>query len=126
MNSACVLIVDDDDQVRSMLLYAMQYAKIDALAASSGEEALALLAQNRERVQVAVVDVQMPTWDGPRTVAAMHSICPNLPCVFITGESGSYSMETLRCISGRPILCKPSQLPIIINTIRELMFPDSD
>ncbi|VTR96830.1 response regulator [Tuwongella immobilis] len=119
----CVLIVDDDDLVRSMLLFAMQYAKIDAIGAASGDEALAILTESKDRIRLAIIDILMPIMDGPKTLAMLRTISPDLPCIFISGESGKYSPNMLQELTNIPLIRKPFQLPNLIDTIRSYLRP---
>jgi two-component system, cell cycle response regulator len=58
----CVLIVDDDEEARDYLVAVVQEAGYQARTASSGEEALALLA--REFCPIMITDRNMPGMDG--------------------------------------------------------------
>ncbi len=69
-----VLVVDDDDLVRARLTALLRNADFDVQSASSGEEALRIMAARR--CQVLLTDWQMPDMDGLalcRIVRAEHS-----------------------------------------------------
>ncbi len=58
-----VLVVDDDDSIRATLQLIVEEGGYEALAASSGVEALAALRAAEERL-VVLLDVMMPRMDG--------------------------------------------------------------
>ena len=84
-----VLIVDDDDMIRSVVRIALQ--KVNAwvvLEASNGEDGLAVAAA--EHPDVMLLDYQMPRMDGAQTIKRLKEI-PNtatIPVVFLTAKTG--------------------------------------
>jgi nitrogen-specific signal transduction histidine kinase/DNA-binding NarL/FixJ family response regulator len=82
-----VLIVDDDNDYREILIRELRqkYAYPVVAGAASGEEALALLSSQREKFRFAVIDHQLDKdgMDGIDTTQALVSACPGLyPVVF--------------------------------------------
>ncbi len=64
--SGRVLLVEDEDVVRSFAVRALKRQGYEVLEASSGVEALEVMAENEDRVDIVVSDVVMPEMDGPR------------------------------------------------------------
>jgi len=82
-----VLVVDDNDLGRHTALEMLRQARIDAAGASSGPEALGMLAERR--FDVALLDIQMPGMDGYATFKAIREIpsCLDLPVIALTGHA---------------------------------------
>ena len=81
-----ILLVDDDDMVRETLAAQLEDLGLHILVASSGAEALALLAH--EAVDALVSDLSMPDMNGVTTIEKARTLCPGLPCFLLTGYIG--------------------------------------
>jgi DNA-binding response OmpR family regulator len=83
--NGCVLVVDDNDQVRQMLSMALETAGFTVLEASTQLEAQLRLAHTRP--DALVLDFQRSATDGLNLlmlVRARHSLA-NMPVVFLAG-----------------------------------------
>ena len=81
---ATVLLVDDDEAVRSttaMILENMGYAVCQA---EGGQQALKLLAEQPE-IDLLLTDVAMPGMNGPELARRALLLRPSLPTVFFSG-----------------------------------------
>jgi CheY-like chemotaxis protein len=67
-----VLVVDDSDASRTLVLRQLARLGIPAVAAASGEEALAVLDSTRG-VALVLLDADMPGIDGPQTTARIRT-----------------------------------------------------
>jgi signal transduction histidine kinase/CheY-like chemotaxis protein len=82
--SARVLLVDDDEAVRSttgMILETMGY---EVIACDSGPDALARL-DEQVPVDILLTDVAMPGMNGPDLARRVRALRPFLPIVFFSG-----------------------------------------
>jgi hypothetical protein len=68
-----VLLVEDEDAVRSLALFGLQSYGYKILAARNGKEALHLIATYHGDFDLLVTDVVMPDIDGPRLADALRS-----------------------------------------------------
>jgi PAS domain S-box-containing protein len=78
--AATILVVEDDASVRKLVTGILRRAGHTVLAASSGEEALELVASHRESIELAILDVVMPGLNG-RQIAEKLATLPNSPVV---------------------------------------------
>jgi len=86
-----ILLVEDEDMVRSVAERALTRQGYQVITASDGEQGLARLAQ-AERIDLLISDVVMPGMDGPAMVRAARAANPTLPVLFMSG----YAEEQLR------------------------------
>jgi putative two-component system response regulator len=82
--TARCLIVDDDAQVRHVLTRVIQTHGLSAVEASSGEEALALLARDGE-IPICVSDIYMPGMDGVTFLREALKRFPDMAIIMLTG-----------------------------------------
>ena len=81
-----VLIADDEAFILEMTRLALEAAGYRVLQARDGTEAVALAAEYKGDLQVAIVDSMMPYLDGAATVRALHKINPSLKIVHMSGS----------------------------------------
>ncbi|TAD78039.1 MAG: response regulator [Sphingomonadales bacterium] len=86
-----VLLVEDEDMVRTVAERALVRAGYDVTACANGEEGLAAIAEGGT-FDVVVSDVVMPGMDGPAMVRAIRQKLPTMPVLFMSG----YAEEQLR------------------------------
>jgi two-component system, OmpR family, response regulator len=80
----CVLVVDDEKDVRALLETMLSDAGF--AVASAGDGAVALEIIERQAVDLAVVDLRLPgTLDGLETVRRARASHPDLKVLFISG-----------------------------------------
>jgi DNA-binding NtrC family response regulator len=93
---ASVLVIDDDKNQRSMLMFSLQDQGYVVTAVESGEAALA--AVQKERFDVAICDIMMPGFDGVETLKALKARCPGLEVVMATGyATPKTAMSSMKC-----------------------------
>jgi CheY-like chemotaxis protein len=113
-----VLVVDDDDSVRAMLVQALPYFGLRAWAAAGGEEALALYRAHAREIGAALLDVLMPGQDGPAVLRALRALDPALPCCFMTGHTEKYTAEQLLALGAARVFDKPFILAELADVLR--------
>jgi signal transduction histidine kinase len=97
-----VLVVDDDDAVRAVIVDALIAAGFQVLEASSGEAGLSLLEANSP--VAAVIDFLMPGMNGAEVARLAQRRRPGLPIVFVSGYSDTVALDG---IMGAVVLRKP-------------------
>jgi CheY-like chemotaxis protein len=83
-----VLVVEDEELVREMLVASLKDAGFSVLAAATGTEALALLGAG-EPLDAMVSDLSMRGMDGLAQIREVHVLRPGLPAVLLTGYAGN-------------------------------------
>ncbi|MBV8685095.1 MAG: response regulator [Alphaproteobacteria bacterium] len=111
-----ILVVDDEPQVRAMIVRALVELGYQVREAADGEEALRLVAERRP--ELVVLDYVMPGLDGAETARRIAATEPDLPIIFSTGHG---ALRALRDAAGdaASILEKPftlAQLDELIDT----------
>jgi len=98
-----LLIVDDDDAVRSITSALLAELGYDVLEATGGKAALAALntMTGPRPIDAILSDISMPGMDGIELAAQIGVLRPELPVMFLTGHS-DFARRT-----DRPVLTKP-------------------
>ena len=87
-----VLLVEDENMVRDLLVEALTGAGFQVTAAAQAQEALRLLSENHVAVDILVTDVVMPGITGPELAARILEQRPGIPVLYISG----YTADELR------------------------------
>ena len=120
-----VLLVDDEDGVRRLATRALTNRGWRVLSAPSGEAALALLAEDPQRVEslcAILSDVVMPGMDGPSLVREVRRLRPGLPAILASG----YAEESVRgdlAADDILFLPKPYTLKAMMAVVAERALP---
>jgi len=80
-----VLLVDDEEEFLETLVKRLKKRNLDVLSASSGREAVRVLAESP--VDVVVLDVKMPDMDGIQTLKEIKKILPTVEVLMLTGHA---------------------------------------
>ena len=113
--TACVLVVDDDAQVRQAIRWALEDEGLAVVTAADGREALGLAG---ERVpDLVVLDITLPEMNGyavARSLRAEHA--QPIPILLITAD-GQASLKARR-IGAYAFLRKPFRIEDFLDAVR--------
>ncbi|MEM7190461.1 MAG: ATP-binding protein [Pseudomonadota bacterium] len=80
-----VMLVEDEAPVRSFASRALKLRGYKVIEAESAEDAMDLLNDGLDEIDVLVSDVVMPGMDGPTFASKARQLRPNLKVIFISG-----------------------------------------
>ncbi|RYG87260.1 MAG: response regulator, partial [Alphaproteobacteria bacterium] len=110
-----VLLVDDDDRLRSVLSEGLADHGHLVIVAGNGSEALSLI--ERETPQIAVLDFAMPGMNGAVLAQQIAARLPNLPIIFVSGYADTASIKNAAG-DNATILQKPFELDRLISAMK--------
>ncbi len=87
-----VLLVEDEEAVRSFAARALKLRGYQVLEAAGGEEALELVRRHTGDIHLLITDVVMPNMDGPTLVRTIRRLRPEIAVIFMSG----YAEEAFR------------------------------
>jgi signal transduction histidine kinase/ActR/RegA family two-component response regulator len=108
-----VLVVEDDADVRELVLAQLKDLGYETLAATNGPEALQLLQETENRVDLILTDIVMPGgMTGVELVRAARAFRPQIPAILTSGYTAggvTAPKEDSELAEGLSILPKPYQ-----------------
>ena len=114
-----ILLVEDDAPVRRLLRRALEGQGYQLLEASDGHEALGLLANHSEEIDLLVTDVVMPRVDGFTLSERLGASHPKTGVLFLTGQSDrSVVVRGGLKEAGRAFLLKPFTHDTLLQAVR--------
>lgn len=111
-----VLVADDDASVRESLGNLLESEHYEVLCAATGEEALALY--EMVRVDVVLLDLNMPVKNGWEVLRRIGQIDPRAMVIVITARPGQ--LERARACGAVTLMEKPLDFPILLSAIARL------
>jgi two-component system response regulator AtoC len=103
-----ILIIDDDAGVRDYLSALLERQGHAVFAASSGEEALASLAESRP--DLVTLDVVLEGMDGLETLRRLKKRLPEVPVVMISGHGHARTIVEAMQLGAADFLRKPFEV----------------
>jgi two-component system, NtrC family, sensor kinase len=116
----CILVVEDDDDVRSYVVETLGGLGYDVLEAAGANEALRLLEQNKA-ISMLLTDVVMPSTNGRKLADEAKQRQPALKVAFMTGYSRNAIVHQGRLDSGVMLIQKPLTSELLAATIRQVL-----
>ena len=114
-----VLVVDDEEAIRELMVTALSTKTRDVLAAGSGEEALEI--HKRTEVDLVLLDLSMPGMNGVDTFREIHALRPALPVMIVTAYPDSDMMAKALEIGPFSMISKPVDLAQIQKTVERIV-----
>ena len=84
-NYPLVLVADDEGIVRLLMQTMLERMGYTPLMATTGQEAVELFTEYRERIVVVILDLVMPQMDGVATSKKIREMSANMPVLFCSG-----------------------------------------
>ena len=114
-----ILIVDDEEMVRSFLVSLLSTRGHKCETARDGIEALEKI--KKSSFDSAVTDVVMPLMDGITLTKELLRLCPNLPVMIMTGHADDHSAELAIAAGAREFIKKPFSIDEFILRFDKMM-----
>jgi diguanylate cyclase (GGDEF)-like protein len=113
-----LLIVDDDEPIRTMLGEIMRQAGYDCSSAPSGEKALELL--NQQDVDIVITDIKMPGLDGFGLTEIIKQKY-TADVIVITGYGGEFGYEEAMEKGASDFALKPLRPQELITRVKRVL-----
>lgn len=117
---ASVLIVDDEDQLRTLMCETLKEAGYRVTEARDGAEALRQY--RMVPVDLVIMDILMPNQDGLETTVTLRREFPNVKIIAITGGSDMIGilnfLDVAKMLGAHRVLQKPFDMKTLLDTVQ--------
>ncbi len=117
--NATVLVVEDEDMVRSVAVRSLTRLGYKVLEAGNGLEALDVIAAHASPIDIVISDVVMPEMDGPAFLKEIRKTQPQLKIIFVSGHTNEAFKTTMDSNETFAFLQKPFSLPQLAAKVKE-------
>ncbi len=119
--SETILFVDDEEDIVTMRTRMLSHLGYRVLSAISPEQALEMLADKGERIDLLITDQTMPRMTGVQLAGKVASLRPGLPIILCSGYSEAVTAEEAREAGVSRFLAKPVDMRLLALAIREIL-----
>lgn len=116
-----VLLVEDEEAVRRFAARALESRGYNVLKATTGVEALDVLAEHGNEIDLVISDVMMPEMDGPKLLQQMRKTLPDMKVIFISGYAEEALRRELAEDESFVFLPKPFSLKDLASAVKEAL-----
>lgn len=119
-----VVVADDDIRNIFSLTKALESHGMKVLTASDGKEALKILKEDGEKVDIVLMDMMMPQMDGYETISLIRkdSKLSNLPILAVTAKAMVGDREKCIQAGASDYISKPVDLDQLISLLRVWLY----
>jgi CheY-like chemotaxis protein len=122
-----ILVAEDDDDFRELLLVALRSDGYEAMGVSNGIDLIdTLVVSSRTELSalpfdLVISDVRMPGVNGLKALTHLKGLVPLPPVVLLTSFADSAVRAQARQCGVVAVLDKPIDLAILVDTVRQIL-----
>ncbi|MCK6263921.1 hybrid sensor histidine kinase/response regulator [Vibrio sp. ZSDE26] len=113
-----VLLVDDNDSVRSLTSILLSQQGFQVIEAKDGNDVLKLV--ETEEVDVVIMDIEMPLLNGFEATKLLRSSLSekaNIPVIGHTGDNSSECIEQMKLVGMNDYIIKPATNDVLVSKL---------
>jgi PAS domain S-box-containing protein len=115
---ALVLVVDDEDGIRTVGRFALEEAGFRVLTAPDGLAGVDLVRAHRDEVAAVVLDMTMPRMNGDEAFRQMRRLRPDLPIILCSGYGEQQVIGALVAEGLTAFVPKPFRPAALVEQVR--------
>ena len=116
-----ILVVDDDELVRSMAVEVLQTVGYTVLTAANGQEGVDLYRQHQGRIKAVLLDMAMPVMSGREAYIEMQKINPKVKVLLASGFRKDSRVDEILQLGIKDFLQKPYTITSLALAIRKVI-----
>ena len=117
MEPRCILVVDDDDGIRTMLADLFREEGYEVKTAVDGRQALEYV--RRDNFDVVLLDMAMPVMDGWQLARVLDDSAIDVPLVAMTAARSSAVLA--KEVRAAAYLTKPFDIDTVLSTVERVV-----
>jgi two-component system cell cycle sensor histidine kinase/response regulator CckA len=116
-----ILLVEDEDAVRSFAARALRLRGYTVLEANGGEPGLEIVRSRSGTIDLLITDVVMPNMDGPTLVRAARRLRPEMRIIYMSGYAEDAFRRNEENAEHLHFLPKPFGLKQLVAKVKEVL-----
>ena len=119
MSRPFVLIVDDDEVIRSLLRLTLPEEGYDLVEAEDGDQALQIIAARQPAL--VLLDWRMPGISGEGVLTGLKQTCPEVPVIVLTAEPEARVRTLAESLGADVFMAKPFSPLQLLGSVERLL-----
>ncbi|MBI9102955.1 MAG: response regulator [Spirochaetales bacterium] len=120
-NSFKILVIEDDEIIRSITEMMIKKLGYEVLISSTGEQGVEIYRKNKEEIDLILIDMIMPGMTGQECFKAIRSINPEAKILLSSGFSKSSGLKNLFMDGKSGFIMKPYRLADMAGTLNSML-----
>lgn len=116
-----ILIVDDEENVRTVTQQTLETLGYRTLGAADGVEAVALYSRHTNEIAAVLTDMMMPIMSGPATIQVLRRINPSVKIIAASGITQGGGLAKAAEMGIKYILPKPYSAQTVMSTLHSVL-----
>jgi two-component system, cell cycle sensor histidine kinase and response regulator CckA len=116
-----VLFIDDEDMVLDVGSEMIKGLGYEVMTATGGKQGLEIYEQNRDKIDLVILDMIMPDFSGKDTFNALQHINPSVRVLLSSGYSLDGQANEIMQDGCKAFIQKPFTMSELSNKIRSIM-----
>ncbi|MCD6052043.1 MAG: hypothetical protein K0Q55_3461, partial [Verrucomicrobia bacterium] len=117
----CIMVVDDETAVRSVVKNTLEAYGYTVLTAENGADGVALYEKEAKRIRAIITDMMMPVMDGPAMIGKLRQLNVRQPIIASSGLAESINIGRATAAGVDHFLAKPFSAEILLRTVHEVL-----
>lgn len=119
--SGTILVIEDEEIVRNMLVELLKHLGYQAIAAEDGERGVEEFKRNSDKVDLVIVDLNMPRMDGRETFREIKKIKDDVKVMISTGVVADDDINDLMAEGVVDFIQKPYSLALLSEKLNKVL-----
>jgi two-component system cell cycle sensor histidine kinase/response regulator CckA len=118
---ARILVVEDEDPVRAVVMRTLQAEGYEVLGARDGREALKVLEEVGGAISMVITDIVMPGMGGGQLVRELTGRYPSISIIWMSGHPRESELHAADVGPGHVFLHKPVPPAVLLDTVADVL-----
>jgi PAS domain S-box-containing protein len=119
--SETILVAEDDSSLRKLSVIVLESLGYHVITAEDGEVAIAKFMENRDRIDLVLLDMIMPKKNGKEVSEVIRKVSPRTKILFASGYTMNIIQTRELTESGFDFILKPVQPKDLLRKVREIL-----
>jgi PAS domain S-box-containing protein len=116
-----ILVIEDENDLRHMIVRALGRRGYSVLQAGSGEEAIEMVQKNGQTVDILLTDIVMPGMRGTEAAQRIQALVPNLKVLYMSGYTDNALFHQNLLDARSVFIQKPFTLDVLEDKVRQAL-----
>lgn len=118
---ALILVVDDEPSVLLTTVLVLERKGCRIAVAKDGKEAVSTYEQNKDAINLVLLDMMMPIMEGDKTIKALRKINPDVKIIAVSGFTKEDERYKNSLKDVQAFLVKPYSIDDLMTSIRKVL-----
>lgn len=116
-----ILVVDDEVAIQEITRTSLETHNYKTIIASDGIEAIAIYAQNRDKISAVLMDIMLPSLDGLTAIRTLQKINPKVRIIASSGLMSDKKLNAVAATGVNTFLSKPYTVNELLLSLQKVL-----